>query len=364
MSQIALTELAIRALKGSDKSVTHWDSLPGFGVRVGKRAKTYVVVRGRNRERISIGKFGDISLAEARNEARRLLSTKPEPIAPGMTFKAAREAFLDTYENPRTRYNVTKLLTLYFKPLEQQQLADIDDADVKKCLDKLADRPSQQLHAYRSVRAFLKWCTRAPRRYMKLSPMEGYEPPGKDRKGTRTLTDEELVAIWNASETAPYSIFRLLILFGTRNMETTLLERNWVVEGVLTIPGGHTKNGRDHGIPIEPLAQTVLDGLPANERYFFPSRWGDAHLTHHALPKLKAEVMKRSKTKNWQIRDIRRTFRSNMARLKVPREVCEVLINHAPPVLDEIYDRYDRIEEKRAALAKYEAFLQGLLAQG
>jgi hypothetical protein len=51
-----------------------------------------------------------------------------------------------------------------------------------------------------------------------------------------------------------------------------------------------------------------------------------------------------------------------MARLKVPRDLCEVLINHAPPVLDEIYDRYDRLEEKSEALEKYEKFLQALLA--
>ncbi len=41
-----------------------------------------------------------------------------------------------------------------------------------------------------------------------------------------------------------------------------------------------------------------------------------------------------------------------------------ILINHAPPVLDDIYDRYDRIEEKREALAKYEDFIQTLVAQG
>jgi hypothetical protein len=43
-------------------------------------------------------------------------------------------------------------------------------------------------------------------------------------------------------------------------------------------------------------------------------------------------------------------------------EVFNALINHAPPVLDEIYDRYDRLEEKSDALAKYEAFMVRLLA--
>jgi integrase len=118
---------------------------------------------------------------------------------------------------------------------------------------------------------------------------------------------------------------------------------------------------RPHAIPILPLAQRVLASLPERGPYFFAARWDDSgHLTSGAWSKLKREVQKLSGTSNWQIRDLRRTFRSNMARLKVPRDLCEVLLNHAPPILDEIYDRYDRLDEKRDALAKYEAHIQKL----
>jgi hypothetical protein len=250
-----------------------------------------------------------------------------------------------------------------FKSLEAMQLADITDAGIKKALDKLADRPSEQLHAYRYVRTFLRWCTRPPRRYIRHSPMEGYEPPGRDRKGTRVLSDDELKSIWKASAASPHAIIRLMLLWGTRNTETTVLERSWVLEGVLTIPGACTKNGRDHGIPLLPLAQSVLDDLPSGSaKHIFPGRWGEGHLHCGALGKLKRDVMAASGTKEWQLRDLRRTFRSNMARLRVPRDVCEALINHAPPVLDEIYDRYDRLEEKRDALRRYEHFMVWLLA--
>ena len=53
-----------------------------------------------------------------------------------------------------------------------------------------------------------------------------------------------------------------------------------------------------------------------------------------------------------------------MAKLKVRREIAELLINHVSGTrneLDEIYDRYDYIEEKREALAKWEARLTALL---
>ena len=370
MPTVHLTDLSVKALKASEKYVTYWsDTTPGFGIRVGKRSRTWTVMRGRLRERVSIGRYPDISLSDARKEALRLLSEEsgaPKPAA--KTFKEARGEFLDEHyrdKAPRTKYNVTKLLERHFKKLEHRQLADIEDTDVKACLDRIADTPSEQLHAYRAIRCFLRWCTRPPRRYLKHSPMEGYAPPSQDRKGTRTLSDDELRAVWNAAEGYPHSVLRLMTLWGTRNTETCVLERKWVdEEKTLVIPGDVTKNGRDHAIPLLALAQSVLGAMPAQEHYFHRSRWGDTHLSVTGLAKAHREVMKLSGVTGWQIRDLRRTFRSNMARLKVPRDVCEVLINHAPPVLDEIYDRYDRLEEKREALAKYEAFLIQLLRSG
>ena len=47
----------------------HWplvQALPSFGVRVGLLGKTFVVVRGENRKRVSLGKYPKTSLQEAR----------------------------------------------------------------------------------------------------------------------------------------------------------------------------------------------------------------------------------------------------------------------------------------------------------
>ena len=366
MAQAHLTEITVRALKGSASNPTTWDTTtPGFGIRCGLRSKTWTVMRGRARERLSIGKYPDLSVAEARAEAKRLLSTIPESKSPSLTFAKTRDLFIeDNYRNakPRTKAEAERLLKKHFNSLERMQLAEIDDTDVKKALDKLSNTKSEQLHAFRTLRCFFRWATRPPRRYIKHSPMEGYEPPSADKKGTRILSDDELRAVWNAASKPPHAVVRLLILWGTRNTETIVTERSWVSDGVLTIPGEHTKNGRAHAIPLCPLAQVQLDLFPEG-KHFFRSRWGDGHRSFAGLAKIKGEVMKASGTKGWQTRDLRRTFRSNMARLKVPREVSEVLINHAPPVLDEIYDRYDRLEEKREALEKYEIFIQSLVAE-
>jgi len=364
-----LTDLSVKALRASDRYVTYWDTTtPGFGVRVGKRSKTWTVMRGRNRERLSIGQYGSISLSEARKEAHRLLSEvtdTPQPKPARKVVKDARAEFLaDNYKDSTSRWPkvVKLLLEMHIKAIEHKQLADLTDGDIRRVLEKLRDRPSAQLHLYRTLRTFLTWCTRPPRRYLQHSPMEGYPPPGRDRRGTRTLTDDELRSVWNASGNGTRQIIRLLILWGTRNGETCAIQRAWRRGDVLTIPGTHTKNSRDHGIPVLPLAAALLDARPEIGDFYFSGRHSTKlAINPMSLNRILDEVQADSGTSGWQLRDIRRTFRSNMARLRVPRDVCEVLINHAPPVLDEIYDRYDRLEEKREALQKYEDFLRELI---
>lgn len=370
MPNLHLTDLSVRALKGSDSYVTYWDTTtPGFGVRVGKRSKTWTVMRGRHRERLSIGQYGDLSLSEARKEAMRLLAEATDTPAPrpiSKTVKDARTEFLaEHYRDSTSRWpHVVKLiLERHLKAIEHKQLVNVTDEDIHRLLGKLHKTPSTQLHAYRVLRTFLSWCTRPPRRYIKHSPMEGYAPPSKDRRGTRILSDDELKSVWHASGSGTRQVIRLMILWGTRNQETCLIQRGWRHGDTLTIPGAHTKNNRDHGIPVLPLAAEILDGRLEDGEFYFPGRHSDQRaINPYSLNRLLREVKKESGTSGWQLRDIRRTFRSNMARLGVRRDVCEVLINHAPPVLDEIYDRYDRLDEKRDALLGYETFLQKLLA--
>lgn len=364
MAQMLFTDIAIRALSGSEQYTTFFDTkTPNFGIRCGLRSKTFLVLRGKSRERVTIGRYPDISLADARKEAKRLLSEPDTRKAPRKTFAVAKGEYLATFPETAHRYHLSLLFNKHFASLSSAQLAAITSDEIESALDGI-EKPSAKLHAFRAARAFFRWTTRPPRRYLTHSPMEGYEAPSTDNKGTRTLSDDELKTLYQAAEGPTARVFRLLVLWGTRSSETTAIERSWVNDRVLTIPGSRTKNGRDHAIPLLPLAQAVLGECTGNETYFFPNAKGDGPISGHSLVKLIRILQNDTGLSGFTTRDIRRTFRSNMARLKVPREICEVLINHAPPVLDEIYDRYDRLKEKRQALAKYEAFVVKLLRSG
>ncbi len=369
MTKLTLTDLTVRSLTPGVYLDT---KMPGFGMRVGKHRRTWIVLKGARSTKVSLGRYPALSLSNARQKAHIALGTiaAPKAEADSSTFSTALTAFLEeNYKGrkPRTKSEVKRLLERHFlPPFRAIKLASITDQDIGKVLTKLAEVPSEQLHAFRALRAMLRWCTRPPHRFIAHSPLEGYKPPGQDKKSARVLTDTELKKIWHAADGFFGDIVRLLILWGTRNGETARVRRDWIDTGMLSIPGEFTKNGRAHAIPLLPTARKILNSQPKRSDYFFPARWDDnTHFADGAWGKLKRRLDEASGVKAWKLRDIRRTFRSNMSKLGVSRDICEVLLNHISGAnkteLDEIYDRYDFLKEKREALAKWENRLAAIV---
>lgn len=339
-----LTDLSIRALKPG----TWFDEkLPAFGIRVGKLTKTWIVMRTQKRIRTVIGHYPAMSLADARQKARALLLDKPEPKEPRITFAEARAAYLAQHNGrPRTVKELTRLLTKHF-----------DDGPLDKVKLPEGLRPSEALHAFRAIRAMMRWCVRPPHRYLTHNPFDGYAPQTRDGKRTRLISDLEVKTLLGADRGQSGAIVTLMLLWGTRKGETLALRRDWIADGVLTIPGHITKNGRPHTIPILPYAQSILDTLPSP--YLFPGKNG--HLHDGSWTKLHRTLQKNSGVTDWTAHDCRRTFRSVCARLGVRREIAERLLNHAQGELDEIYDHHSYLPEKENALALVESWLTSLL---
>jgi integrase len=369
MPSIQFTDLSIRALK-SDAQTDYWDTKTrGFGIRVGKHTKTFMVKR--DNRRINVGRYPDLSLADARKEALKVIAEVEPParVKSSPKFSEAVKEFIEQHyadKRPRVKVEAKRLLEKHFVPsFGPSVLTSITDGEIGRELAALSKTPSEQLHAFRIVRTFLRWCTRPPRRYLKHSPLEGYEAPSQDRKGKRVLNDQELAKVWEASTSVNGAMVRLLILWGARNGEVARIRRSWIENDVLTIPGEFTKNHRDHAIPLCPMAIAILKSLPNTGDYYFPGHYDvETHFQDGSWGKLKREVDKLSGVRGWQMRDIRRTFRSTMPKIGIPRDLAERLVNHVSGTrneLDEIYDRYEYLDEKRAALAKWEARLAGLI---
>src|SRR5215831_10511262 len=74
MPRVRLTDITISKLPQSKAQITYWDeTLPAFGVRVGARRKTFIVIMNGGR-RTKLGTYPSTTLKEARLEAYRRLS--------------------------------------------------------------------------------------------------------------------------------------------------------------------------------------------------------------------------------------------------------------------------------------------------
>jgi len=67
--------------------------------------------------------------------------------------------------------------------------------------------------------------------------------------------------------------------------------------------------------------------------------------------------------KDWTLHDLRRTFRTTMARLGVAPHIAERLVNHlsSRSDMEQVYDRYRYLPEMRAAMQAHENFIAQLV---
>ena len=85
----------------------------------------------------------------------------------------------------------------------------------------------------------------------------------------------------------------------------------------------------------------------------------------NGFSKAKAAFDKECRIKGWQLHDLRRTMSTYMAELQIPQIHVEKLLNHVSggtqSPLAQVYNRYTYLDEMRAAVLKWEAYLDTLL---
>jgi len=111
--RVRLTKRHIDALAHpkSGQIIVRDQGLPGFGLRITSGAKTFIVerrVRGRL-HRVTIGSYGPLTLAQARQEALPILEklSKGEPLASSrgeMSFGEFADLYLEKYAIRKKSY--------------------------------------------------------------------------------------------------------------------------------------------------------------------------------------------------------------------------------------------------------------------
>lgn len=366
-----LTDLQIRKLSlenGSAKQKTYFDEgLKGFGLRVSVGgAKSFVVMYGKGRRLKTLGRYPDLSLAEARAEAKKVLGAVANATGSDegmLPFPVAREQFLEDsrMRNKASTYEAyRRVLERYF--IFTRKIGAITRQDVMEVVDKLKERRSESRHAFVAIRTMMNWAVMRGLIANSPVPPLKYKVPSR----VRILTDVEIKNVWDRAVEVGYpygAIVQLLILTGQRRGEIAGLKRSWLTENSITFPVGFCKNKREHKIPIGTLTKDIAESVYTKNELLFVAR-GRQTTSFAGWSKAKREFDCSLDLAPYTLHDLRRTYSSNMARLGVPVQVTEKLLNHVSGTVSGIaavYNRYSYMEEMRQAVAIYDAHLQELL---
>jgi integrase len=165
------------------------------------------------------------------------------------------------------------------------------------------------------------------------NPTVGTEKPKIPPSRSRVLSDEELVAIWRATEegTDFNRIVRLLITTAQRRTEVggcRWPEIN-AERTVWVIPPGRAKNGHEHAVPLGSLAREIIATIPeiVGRDLLFGSRT-DRGFTSWAEHKRALDKRLGDQVRPWVLHDARRTAATRLNDLGIEPHHVEALLNH------------------------------------
>ena len=327
----------------------------------------------------TIGRYPDLSLADAREQARDRLATVALGVDPreaarqaqqadaqrrSRTFAAVAEEFIDLHAKRRNRswrYAESVLQRDAIPHWGERPIDEIKRRDVAKVIDMIATkRPYAARHLLANVRKLFNWAME--REIVEANPAAGIKAPIRIAQRDRVLSDDELRRVWLAADAAGYpfgSFVQMLILTGCRRNEIAGMRWNDIDGDTLTIAAERYKTGRAHVVPLSRLALDVLASVPRIEgrAHVFPGR-GDVAMSGFSK-RLKA--LTTAAGVDFALHDLRRTVRTGLSRLRVPFEVAERVLGHVPPGVSQHYDHFGYLDEKRIALESWARHVDGLI---
>ena len=389
----ALTDATVRSIQAPSAGRIEISdpACRGLELRITSTGAKTFAFRFRDRhskrvERITIGRYPDVMLRDARrraDELRRETAAGRNPAihkreAPARTFAALADRYLVEHARrfKRSADQDERNLRLHILPRwGRRDYAGIGRADVIALAEKLATagKPILANRVQALVSSIFSFAVDAA--LLPTNPCLRLRKRGQEKAKTRTLSDEEIRTFWNRAAEPPVSravglSLRLVLLTGCRPSEVagmTAAELEISGAGTAkswTVPATRSKNGRAHYVPLSPLAGeqiaealALANGGPA----VFPSRAGK--VAGHALAVAMARIGAVIGADDWPTpHDLRRTCATRLAAAGVPAEDVRAVLNHArADVTGKHYDLYDRAKEKHAALTRWAQIIAGIL---
>ena len=333
MSERITDAIAKRVSAGDRPQVFFWDAdVKGFGLRVTNRgAKSFILdyrIGGRQR-RITIGSYPDWSVAAARTEAgnlKREVDLGNDPMGERHADRSAptMRDLWDRYKRDhlprkaaRSQADETMMWEKLVLPtLGKHKVTDVTHTDIEALHRDITTQRGTPVRANRVIevvrRAFnlaIRW------EWVEKNPASG-QLRNPEEKRQRYLSPEELsrlsAALAAHHEPVSADAIRMLMLTGARKSE--VLGATWEMfdldAGVWTKPSAHTKQRKQHRVPVSANALTLLKRIreTAEGPYVFPGKSGDQPLTD--VKRSWAAVCKAADITGARIHDLRHSFAS------------------------------------------------------
>jgi integrase len=370
-----------------DKAQDYADSeVPGLTARISVAGIVTWSTRRRMADnrytRVTIGRYPEVSIAEARKQARKVqgaMQTGGDPVAEKRAARAkaiadkARPTLVDCWRDyahakigggqwgETHATNANKFFARVVAPaLGTRALADISRADWTHLITAEGKKGrGAKANALRTIRGFdnysetVGWIERAvlPRKVEMLAP------PCPPRQ--HTPSDDAIVAISNAAtglRPKARVYIRLLILTAARRGEVAGIRASEVDRdaGLWRLPAARTKNKISHTMPLGALALCELQSIwptePVSPRCCLLG--GGGYSGFQDFGRTKAALAAALGNDEWRIHDLRRAARSAMARLGIVSDHAEAALNHVShrSALERTYNTHNYEDEAVAAL--------------
>lgn len=410
-----LTEIRLKTLKPPAKGrlVEVDGEVPGLCFRVtAGGARSWLIryrVKGRTGQRYVVpGPYPTVSLAAARQRAREIVAAakRGEDLAEDERKRAAIAAATksDTVANVaeefirrslegrgRARSYVSAIRRMFEEHMlprwRARDIRSITRRDVVALLDSIIDdgKPVLANRVLAAVRAMFNWAIR--RGIVDASPAALVERPAQEKARERTLSAEEITALWPLFAGLGYPFgpfFQMALATGQRRDEVA--QMRWAdidaQDRIWNLSGDQTKARRVHAVPLSPIAWEILmkaknaarfsaegsDTKAGQSAYVFTTT-GDTPISGYGKAKARIDskiAMALTEARlnplaPWTIHDLRRTTASGLGKLGASRFIIGRVLNHADLSVTGIYDRHAYLAEKRHALESWSTYLVNLI---
>jgi integrase len=386
----------------------------GFGVRITSAGtKTFILLRrfpgSPNPVRRALGEYPELSLADARQRARDWIAQINAGHDPqhekqrkqveadaklSTTFGAvAEDFFTEKASTEREGAKVERDVRREFiSKWKSRNIADISDLDVLQIIRvvKLRGAISSARNLLGTVKRVFEWAIDQRVYGIKINPCLGLKPAklfGDKKSRSKILTEDELHAFLRAIRRMPYPygpMYRLLILTGLRLNEAA--DASWsefdFKNNIWVIPASRMKGKESkatpHAVPLTSDILALLADLPRFKAgaYLFSATYGvkpiwagtrsKARLDKRMLRTLRALARIRGDDPagvvlEFRNHDLRRTLRSGLSALRIPRDTSEAVLAHVAPGIIGTYDQYEFLPEKHHALEAWAKRLRSIL---